>query len=59
MTLLPCSLQISSSGISDHCDMGRPEGVMCALSELLDLLELARELIGEGLLQGLHRTKPS
>lgn len=32
---------------------------MCALSELLDLLELARELIGEGLLQGLHRTKPS
>lgn len=33
--------------------MGRPEGVVCALSELLDLLELARELIGKGLLQGL------
>lgn len=53
MTLLPCSLQISSSSISDNCDMGRPEGFICALSELLDLLELARELIGEGLLQGL------
>jgi hypothetical protein len=26
---------------------------MCALSELLDFLELTRELVGEGVLEGL------
>lgn len=49
MTLLPCSLQ---RDVNDCCGArGRGRYV---LAELLDLLDLAGELVGEGLLQRLQ-----
>jgi hypothetical protein len=49
MTLLPCSLRYD---VSDCC--GARGSDRNVLAELLDLLNLAGELVGEGLLQRLQ-----
>ena len=49
MTLLPCSLQSAVNDCREAC-----RGTICVLAELLDLLDLAGQLVGEGLLQRLH-----